>query len=262
MPLITIITSTLNAGTFIGKLGGSLAEQKFRDFEWLVVDGGSVDDTLDIIKNLNLAKLIVSEPDRGIYDAWNKALPHIKGEWVIFLGADDYLIDEFAFSDINSFLQSLSKDIQLAYCRVTDGETSFGRFLDPLEKEMSHGMAICHQALFHHRSIFDKFGFFDASYKIAGDYELVLRCIRGHAGVLYFPRIVTFMGQGGISSRIENGFYSAVEALKARCKNQYQCINFPWLKHFFKGITIVVLWKILPKSTFNVLKNIWAKLKA
>ena len=104
-PFITVITSTLNSSKTILNLSNSLYKQKFKNFEWLIVDGGSSDDTLNILAENKDANIICSEKDDGIYHAWNKAIPIIKGEWIIFLGSDDYLMDENVFHDFYIFIQ-------------------------------------------------------------------------------------------------------------------------------------------------------------
>ena len=89
-PLISIITVTYNAGKFIGKTLQSLAAQTFNDYEYVVVDGCSKDNTLEFVRSFNHNnKTIVTEPDNGLYDAMNKGLRLAKGEYVLFLNAGD-----------------------------------------------------------------------------------------------------------------------------------------------------------------------------
>src|SRR5688500_8811110 len=91
-PRFSIITSTFNAAAALPSTAQSLARQTCRDFEWIVMDAASRDGTAEVARGFGeLVTTLVSEPDRGIYDAWNKALPRLRGEWVLFLGAGDSL---------------------------------------------------------------------------------------------------------------------------------------------------------------------------
>ena len=89
-PFISIITSTYCAAACLPRVIESIRAQTFDDFEWIVIDGASTDDTVDILRqNEDVIDYWMRESDKGIYDAWNKGLPHVRGTWVLFLGADD-----------------------------------------------------------------------------------------------------------------------------------------------------------------------------
>ncbi len=91
-PLITVITSSLNAAGHLARAARSIRGQTYKNIEWLIIDGGSADGTVDVIMdNADVVDYWLSEGDSGIYDAWNKALPLAAGCWVMFLGADDQL---------------------------------------------------------------------------------------------------------------------------------------------------------------------------
>src|SRR5262245_48790230 len=88
-PLITIVTATMNAAATLPITARSLAGQHGADFEWIVADGASTDGTLDYLSRCEMPVCWTSAPDRGIYDAWNKACRRARGEWLLFLGAGD-----------------------------------------------------------------------------------------------------------------------------------------------------------------------------
>ena len=261
MPFISVITSTLNCIEDVIFLEKSLQAQSFADFEWLIADGGSKDGTLEYLTQSETANIVASESDSGVYEAWNKALPYARGEWIIFLGADDRLYDQNVFRNFFSFNNELINTPQIIYGRVAVEERLFGRHLVSLKSEMSLGMAMCHQALFHHRSLFDDFGGFEKNYSIAGDYEFLLRSISGGASAIYTPLIVSYMGQAGISSQLKNGLVSALEVISARRKNGFAAINTPWVKHFLKGVVAFVCWKILPNSLYSKLDQLRLRVK-
>ena len=158
-PLITIITSTLNVEMEIPNLINSLLIQKYQNFEWLIIDGGSSDNTLEKLNCISKANLICSAKDSGIYDAWNKGLKFAKGEWVIFLGADDELYDENVFKNFYNFTRNISKDIEIIYGKVFSNSQIFGKEINNLKEEIVKYMCICHQATFHRNTLFKKLGF-------------------------------------------------------------------------------------------------------
>jgi glycosyltransferase involved in cell wall biosynthesis len=194
-PLISIITVVLNGAHTLEKTIKSVFHQKFRDFEYIIIDGGSEDGSIEIIKKYE-SKLTcwISEPDDGVYDAMNKAVSLITGKWVYFLGADDQLLDGFERAI------KLLKDEKTIYYgnvyrpvvdRIYDGEFS------------AYKLAcrnICHQSIFYPRYVWDKYSF-DLKYPIFADYELNLKCF-GDADIKfkYIPvTIAIFSDEGGIS---------------------------------------------------------------
>lgn len=236
-PSITIITSTLNSINVIPNLLKSLEIQKCQDFEWLVVDGGSIDGTVDFLTKNSKAKIVSSESDKGIYDAWNKSLSRIRGKWTIFLGADDYLYNESVISNIVIFANNTPEKYQILYGDVINGKNKFGKNLKNIKNNMRRNMAICHQATFHKSKLFKICGKFDDKYKIAGDYEYLLRCIFKYNSLSrYIPLVVSVMGTKGISSNRSNGLRSAIEAFQARKDNNIFPINIFWLRHLFAGM--------------------------
>jgi glycosyltransferase involved in cell wall biosynthesis len=91
-PLITFVLAIFNASKTLTQCLNSVAQQSCKDFELVVIDGGSTDGSVEILRSqASHFAYWTSEPDRGVYDAWNKALQHARGEWICFLGADDYL---------------------------------------------------------------------------------------------------------------------------------------------------------------------------
>lgn len=152
--------------------------QTFADWELLISDGGSTDGTIDLIlKHEAIITWWQSQKDDGIYDAWNQALVHAKGEYVCFLGADDAWLEDDSLSTLFTAIGTSQFDLV----------TSRGRIVDPSsQKVMTFGsawnyrrigrrMVVCQPGLLHHRSLFERFGPFDARYQIAGDLDFLLR---------------------------------------------------------------------------------------
>lgn len=207
---ITIITSTYNAAMTLQTCIDSVSNQTYPDIEHIIIDGTSKDGTPELIKQNaeregSRISYWLSEPDSGIYDAWNKSLPHISGEWVLFLGADDWLHDREAISRMAPHLENAYPQYIVVYGKVTrqtqKGQTIIGEPWDKVKDEFGYKM-IPHQGVFQHRHIFDVGNRFDESYKIAGDFELISRVVlgRGIDSVLFIDTVVTLMNDGGISS--------------------------------------------------------------
>ena len=215
----------------------SVSDQTYPNKELIIIDGGSTDGTIDILMtNNDKIAYWKSEPDNGIYHAWNKALGHASGDWVCFLGSDDYLWKSSVFEEIRPhMIKAESQGIRMVYgqvARVTeDDEISC---VDAFSWEYTWRSIIIdgigtftHQGMFHHRSLFELYGRFDESFKIAGDYELLIRAFKG-GGDAYFINglIVAGMQTGGITS---NCIKMVKENARARQNNRLRVITIPWL---------------------------------
>jgi glycosyltransferase involved in cell wall biosynthesis len=180
-PLISVVVPTRNAGPDIETCLGSLLAQTFGGYEVCVVDAQSTDGTLEKVRaHAGDAVTWTSEPDRGVYDAMNKGIARARGEWLYFLGADDRLHDAEAFSDVAK--AAAVSGLDLVYGDVVEkgsGARCGGEFT--LERLLFEGN-LCHQAVFYHRSLFERLGGYSARYPIWADWEFNIRCFR-HPGL-------------------------------------------------------------------------------
>ena len=178
-PLISIVTITYNAARELPATVESVLAQDFRDFEHIVVDGASSDETLAVARR-NPDARIVSERDRGLYDAMNKGLRLARGKYVLFLNAGD----AFHSSDTLSRYASYGRrgyDIIFGDTVIVDADRRIKgpRHLSapqqlPFES-FSHGMLICHQAFMVRREIAPEY---DLAYRFSADYDWTVRCIK------------------------------------------------------------------------------------
>jgi glycosyltransferase involved in cell wall biosynthesis len=168
MNRVSIIIVTYNAAEDLQACLDSIKKLHSSQLELVVVDGGSEDGTVDILKsNSMLITKWVSEKDKGIYDAMNKGLKLITGDWVYFLGADDVLLPEF------SQMLAVLKDPHTIYYGSVLARG--GKYLGHLDPYRQAKIGICHQSMIYPRSVFDKYEF-DLKYNISADHHLNMKC--------------------------------------------------------------------------------------
>lgn len=181
-PLVTIVTSTYNAAKYLPQAIRSVREQRYGNIEWIVVDGASTDGTLDLIRDSgDVIRSWISEADKGIYDAWNKGLQLAQGEWVLFLGADDQLLPDAIESMLKVADESpVTLDLITGKTGLYSGEIKRRTVGKPWEWERFRKyMCVAHVGAMHHVSYFSRYGHFDNTFRIAGDYEMLLRAGAG-----------------------------------------------------------------------------------
>lgn len=189
-PLISIIIATKNADKTLRRCLNSIIHQSNSKYELILIDGASTDNTKQIIfEYRHYISWWESKPDNGIYDAWNKGLAKSNGDWFCFIGADDYLFDNNVLKNSIYYLnKALQKNIKLVYGKaiIIDKNNShvktIGKPWYEIGWQIKHGMPIHlpHPCLFHHKSVLKNIGFFDTHLKIAGDYDLILKCLKIH----------------------------------------------------------------------------------
>ncbi len=240
-PLITIIVAVLNGRETIRQCIESVNNQTYLYKELIIIDGGSTDGTVEILKN-NDDKIAYweSKPDSGIYHAWNKALEHSRGDWICFLGADDYFWSKNVLTDLSPHLvNAADSGIKVVYGQAAKVDRN-GRILKligkPWEKIrwlMPHGMPLSHTGLMHHRSLFKKHGLFDETFQIAGDYDLLLRELKNGEAIYVRDLIVAGWQVGGISDL--NFFLTHREIGRARRKNGFHNLSWVWIVVHVRG---------------------------
>lgn len=182
-PLFSIITATYNAADTIGRTLESIDAQTCTDFEHIIVDGKSADNTIPIVKgHPDSRRIIISEPDQGLYDAMNKGIAAAKGTYLIFLNAGDKFHDADTLADIEAAIRS--NDFPgIVYGQTlivdNDGKPLGERHLRAPEdlslKSFATGMVVCHQAFVALRRIA---GFYNLKYRFSADYEWCIRCLQ------------------------------------------------------------------------------------
>lgn len=253
----SIITATRNAATTLPRLLDSLAEQTCRDFELIVQDGVSSDSTVAVAESYRHrlpALSIASEPDSGIYDAWNKAVGRAKGDWLIFLGADDALAEAQVLARAKALLAQQSETLLFAAGRgrlvFPDGAVHAELEVD-LEKSrelFEYGCPVCHPSLFYNKTLFasDRF---DASFRIAADYDFLLQHWQVEH-ILPLDFVVTEMQVGGISTTAATRWATLKETLRI-AKRRLGYYPRPLLALAPKSLLHLALNKLLGEQRGN-----------
>ncbi len=201
-PLFSIITVTYNASATIKPTLKSLKEQTCKLYEHIVVDGASTDDTLEIVKSADIQpSTIISEKDRGIYDAMNKGLGVAKGDYVIFLNAGDAFHKDTTLQTIaDCVLDNDYPGIAYGQTQIVDSERhriGDRHLTAPAQLTLDsfkYGMVVCHQAFVVLRKLVDNY---DTRYKYSADYEWCIRCLqRSHRTVYIDQILIDYLKEG------------------------------------------------------------------
>ncbi len=198
LPKISIIIVVYNGAKTLESAMNSVFTQSYKNLELVIIDGGSADGTLDILKNNNSPYLKwISEPDKGIYDAMNKGMSIASGEWLYFLGADDELFDNKILENIFNAPNLANVEFLYGNIKIGDNKKSYDGEFD-YEKLLKKN--ISHQAIFYHRNIFEKIGYYNTRFKTHADWDFNLRCFENNSiRKRYTHKIVAKFSRGGLS---------------------------------------------------------------
>ena len=239
---ISILTATYNSAKTLRDTIESVLRQTYLNYECIIIDGASKDGTLDLVREyetkFNGRLKLISEPDQGIYDAMNKGIQMATGDVIGILNSDDFytsddalqvIVDAFANNDIDATYGDIHfvNDDDLSKCVRYYSSAIFRRSF------MRFGLMPAHPSFYCKKAVYEKYGSFDTSYKVAADFENLLRIIYvGNIRTKYIPKYFVTMRTGGastagLSSRTQimkdhlralkaNGIYSNVFLLSLR----------------------------------------------
>ncbi len=250
-PLISIIVAVLNSKATLERCIQSVVNQTYPNKELIIMDGGSTDGSVDILKRYDSKiKYWETKPDKGIYHAWNKALDHAQGDWICFIGADDFFINDYVIEQAVNYLKlAEKKEINYVYGKVAifshekNKIINYANYPWPRMRELIHkGGFLFHSGSFHSHNLFARIGRFDESLRYSGDYDLIWREIKYH-DAMYMDMVTICMGHGGSTISLENKENQLKEALYLYKKNKIGA--FPSI---LVGMLIKVkLYKMLKK---------------
>ena len=205
---ISVITAVFNRADTVAEALASVHSQSWPAVEHIVIDGGSTDGSLPILQahGAQLAAL-VSEPDKGIYDALNKGIRRATGDVVGFLHADDLYETPESLAQVAAAFDDPAVDAvygDLVYVRQEDPSkvVRYWRAGPLMAGSLERGWMPPHPTFYVRRSVYERLGLFDTRFRIAADYESILRILgRGRARSAYVPQVLVRMRLGGISNR-------------------------------------------------------------
>lgn len=244
---ISLITAAYNSHSTIVNALESVFCQTYSNVELIVIDGGSTDGTLEILQRYaDKISIFVSEPDNGIYDALNKGIRYASGDVVGFLHADDLLADSHVLSRIaagfsNHNVSAVYGDLQYVFKDDPSRIIRYWKAGEFNQRKLSFGWMPPHPTLYVRRSLFEKVGSFDTHYRIAADYEFILRLFSLPGfNPLYIPEVFVKMRMGGASNRsFSNILRKSYEDWNALRKNRVGglgaliCKNISKVRQFF-----------------------------
>lgn len=202
-PKVSIITVVYNAKEALAQTVDNIKQLQYENLDYIIVDGGSTDGTLDVIKaNDEFVTKWISEPDKGLYDAMNKALSMVKDGYVWFINAGDFVYSKDLLVNIFAGFENYS-DIYYGDTVIKSQEGKvMGLRRKKLPKRLSHrsykyGMVVCHQSFIVRREIAP---YYDLSYKYASDIDWVMECTRRARRITNTRYILSTFVEGGIST--------------------------------------------------------------
>ena len=198
-PLVSVITVVYNGAGNLAKTIRAVAEQTYPNVEHIVIDGASTDGSLDIIRaNDGTIGYWISEPDTGIYDAMNKGIEFVTdpASYIIFANSDDRLHSPTAVAD--AIVAGNGEDLLHGCMILGDGSIAAVVGHAVTGNDLAR-QTICHPATFVRRAVFDRVGKFDTSYRIAADYDHIVRCFLFPVTTRFVDVIVSDMSMGGMS---------------------------------------------------------------
>ena len=238
-PRISIITVAFNAQNTIERCINSVLRQKFKKFEYIIIDGGSTDNTCKIISNYrNNIDVFISEPDNGIYDAMNKGIALATGDVVGTVNADDYYADDDVLNSIAKVFAGQDTSIlygDLDYVDQSDKIIRKWRSGTYSRGVFNWGWMPPHPTFYCKKILFDRLGAYKLDYGSAGDYELMLRFIHlNNNNAYYLNKVLIKMVIGGVSNKsLTNRVQAMRFDLKAMRDNN---VRLPMVTILFKPL--------------------------
>jgi glycosyltransferase involved in cell wall biosynthesis len=219
-PLVSIITVVYNGEKYLEKTIQSVINQTYTNIEYIIIDGGSSDNTVDIIKKYdNYISYWISEKDNGIYNAMNKGIKIANGEIIAILNSDDYYKSYAVENSVNNII-NYNVDFSYANINIIDPKTNKSHLkkavfkTNIIKQKIYQEMVYPHITLFIKKSVYKEIGLFDETFRIAGDHEFILRMYVNKYKGKYLNKVIANAMDDGISSDTKSNYESKLIAQK------------------------------------------------
>lgn len=246
---ISIITATYNSEKTLKVCLDSVLNQTYKSIEYIIVDGNSTDGTLELVRSMQKIHdhiLLISEPDKGIYDALNKGIKKATGDVIGFVHSDDFLATSNTIQNIADVFKKEDVDGvygNLHYVRFDNINSIVRNWNSQIftQKLLNRGWMPAHPTLFLKKTVYLTNGSFNLDYRIAADYDFVLRIFKKPEYKFhYLPEVITKMRVGGASNRsLKNLLLKTTEDLRAARLNK---IPFPYVAIGMKNLSKIPQW--------------------
>jgi glycosyltransferase involved in cell wall biosynthesis len=240
---VTVITTVYNAVNTIEDTILSVINQTYPNIEYVVIDGGSTDGTLNVINSYRdkIARLI-SEPDKGIADGFNKGIGMATGEWIGMVNGDDW----YAPNAVELMMDAVSDEDNICCGNILlVGQNGYKRIKKSKVSWLNFGMFIMHPTCFVRRAVYKRVGKYDTYFRIAMDFDMFLRIRRAGYKIKYIDELITYMRTGGASADI-NKMHKEEMAVMRRHLG-YPAYPISWM---YKHLD-VIRWKYFYKDAFT-----------
>ncbi|CAN5744593.1 glycosyltransferase family 2 protein [soil metagenome] len=238
---VSIVVAVLDGRATLQRCLDSIAGQDHPNKQLIVIDGGSTDGTLEVLKrNEKAIAHWETGADRGIYSAWNKALERATGEWVCFVGADDYYLDATSLGEMAALGNAEDADLVCGKVWYVNerGERQFTHGQPWSWDRMKQRHSVSHTGMLHHSRLFEQHGRFNEGLRIAGDYEFLLRLGPG-ARAAFLDRAYLAMGNSGVST--SNSLETLREARRVQAGHPEIGPAAAWV-HFSRSLAEHAWW--------------------
>lgn len=267
-PLISVITAVLNGEEYIEQTIQSIVNQSYKNVEYIVINDGSTDNTENILRKYDdQLAYWTSQPNSGLYSSWNKGLAQAKGDWICFLGADDYLWSLDVLEKVVPYLNQALPAIRVVYgknhfiTREQEGSIimTHGQPWSEVKKRFLQEMCLPHPGMFHHRSLFEEHGQFDPTFRICGDYDFLLRELK-HKDAQHIDILVAGTRIGGMSGKLDSMIASHREIRKARRNNGFP-IDSTDIIDYITVYGYVLLRSVVGENITGQLADVYRKMR-
>lgn len=241
-PLVSVIISVLNGRNTLQTCIDSIISQTYPNIELIIIDGHSTDGTVEILRsNTHNIQYWKSAPDNGIYDAWNKGLLIAKGSWICFIGSDDRFSSKDTISKLICSINESNSNASLI-SGLSNYLDENGNSIKVIGEKWDwnknkYFQRIAHPGTLHKAELFRQYGYFNAEFKIAGDYDFLCR-LDEHVETIFVDEVIVNCGIYGVSNtRVNKGIH---ERFIIHIKNRKINILLA-LWHYIRGYLLFIL---------------------